>query len=96
MPLGESNSNSNSIWVFPFVRLLGMRSFFNSRNVSPKIAKYIASAIVLLPIAFLRSGLSLFLPVITCNPFVNSTVTGVSPTDKKLIIVIFLKFTFFI
>ena len=82
--------------VLPFVRLLGIRSFLSSRNVSPNIAKYKASAMVLLPIAFRLSGLSLFLPVITWRPLSNSIVTGFSPTDKKFTILSFLKFTFFI
>ena len=59
-----TTSKSNSTCVLPPVILLGIKSFFRSRSVSPNIAKYIDSAIDDLPIALRLSGLSLLLPVI--------------------------------
>ena len=69
--------------------LLDIKSFLSSRNVLPYNAKYKASAHVLLPTPLRLSTLSLFKPVTICKPGRKSTDTGVSPTDRKFLIVSF-------
>ena len=92
---GSLTVNDSSTTVLSPVKLLDIKFLLISLNVLPNIAKYKASAIVDLPTPFRLSSLSLLMPVTMCNPFLNSTHTGVSPIDRKFCIFSSLNSTYF-